>query len=135
MAATLTLATVMALGLLTPAAAETHDSRHPRHGPDRQVWRSGHWLHGDYRGRFGWWWVSGGVWFFYNAPVYPYPDPYAPSAPMPAPTPPVPPSPPEPESPATAVRVWYFCPARKQYYPYVSECPGGWRPAPAATGR
>jgi hypothetical protein len=40
-------------------------------------WRAGHWYHGRHGGRVGWWWVAGGVWYFYPAPVYPYPDPHA----------------------------------------------------------
>src|SRR5215469_3478597 len=50
-------------------------------GPhDVVIWRGGGWRHGWYGGRFGWWWVVGGAWYFYNAPVYPYPDPYVPAA-------------------------------------------------------
>ncbi len=26
---------------------------------------------------------------------------------------------------------WFFCAASKAYYPYVSECPGGWQRVPA----
>ena len=26
----------------------------------------------------GWWWVVGGVWYFYPSPVYPYPSPWEP---------------------------------------------------------
>ena len=26
---------------------------------------------------------------------------------------------------------WYYCDASKAYYPYVKECPGGWREVPA----
>lgn len=37
--------------------------------------------------------------------------------------------------PATAdPRFWYYCEAATAYYPYVKECPGGWRavvPQPA----
>jgi hypothetical protein len=31
------------------------------------------------------------------------------------------PSPPPPQ-------YWYYCDSAKAYYPYVPECPGGWRP-------
>ena len=42
----------------------------------------------------------------------------------------VPPSP----SPAQS-NYWYYCDASRTYYPYVSECPGGWQrvvPQPSA---
>lgn len=32
-----------------------------------------------------------------------------------------------PESPAGESRYWYYCPDSAAYYPYVSECPGGWQ--------
>ena len=45
---------------------------------DLKIWRQGNWFHGRHDGRFGWWWISAWVWYFYPAPVYPYPDPYTP---------------------------------------------------------
>ena len=30
---------------------------------------------------------------------------------------------------------WYFCPDSNAYYPYVRECPGGWRRVPAQPQR
>ncbi len=42
--------------------------------------------------------------------------------------------PPVQEQPA----YWYFCPDANNYYPYVKQCPGGWKrvnPAPPDTGR
>ena len=72
-------------------------------------WRGGHWVHGVHGGRFGWWWAVGPDWFYYDAPVYPYPEPYA-----------------EPYG-ATA---WYYCPALNNYYPYVQSCPGPWQVVP-----
>lgn len=41
---------------------------------DRELWRGGGWRHERYHGRLGWWWVVNGAWFFYDDPVYPYPD-------------------------------------------------------------
>lgn len=92
-------------------------------GPhDVVIWRGGGWRHGWYGGRFGWWWVVGGAWYFYNAPIYPYPDPYVPAAYVAA-------------SPAPAVapapQYWYWCAASKAYYPYVDSCESGWQPVPA----
>lgn len=40
---------------------------------DRAIWTHGGWRHTRWHGRFGWWWVAGGSWYFYDSPVYPYP--------------------------------------------------------------
>jgi hypothetical protein len=133
--------TVAVLSMVTalPALAEgRHEGRHEMHGwgGDRDirhfesrhlpVWRGGYWHHSRHDGRLGWWWVVGGVWYFYPQPVYPYPDPYIPpvvvvdQAPQSG-TPSVPP-------PAQS---WYYCEASKSYYPYVSSCPAGWKTVPA----
>ena len=66
-----------------------------------------------------------GEWYFYPAPIYPYPDPYVPPgaavAAPPAPTP---------------LQYWYYCPSAQAYYPYVSACPEGWTPVvPPASAR
>jgi hypothetical protein len=42
---------------------------------DWDRWHSGRWFHGPHGGHDGWWWVIGDSWYFYPAPVYPYPDP------------------------------------------------------------
>lgn len=89
------------------------------HEHDWTVWHEGRWYHGDHSGRLGWWWVAGGLWYFYPYPVYPYPDPYLPpDLPVPA----VPP-------PPTPVN-WYYCNSARNYYPYVTACPEGWRAMP-----
>lgn len=68
----------------------------------------------------GWWWVAGGSWYFYPAPVYPFPNPYEP---------PVVQLPHAALPPPTAY--WYYCEATKSYYPYVASCPLGWQRVPA----
>ena len=92
---------------------------------DWHVWRGGRWVHGRHDGRLGYWWVVGSVWYFYPAPVYPYPNPYEPPPAVivtpPAATPPPPPP----------AQYWYYCEAAKGYYPYVPTCPGGWQAVPA----
>jgi hypothetical protein len=97
---------------------------HQFHRHDLGVWRGGYWHQGRHGGRFGWWWVVAGAWYFYPQPVYPYPDPY---------TPPVVVVPSEvPVEPAVPpVQYWYYCDAARAYYPYVANCPDGWRPVPA----
>lgn len=94
------------------------------HEHDWQLWRGGRWHHGAHAGRLGWWWIVGGAWYFYPAPVYPYPNPWEP--------PPVDPdtatsgSPPPPPT-----QYWYYCESAQRYYPYVPSCPGGWKQVPA----
>ncbi|HEY3846206.1 MAG TPA: hypothetical protein VGL95_03740 [Acetobacteraceae bacterium] len=94
------------------------------HDRDFYAWHGGYWHHSWYGGRFGWWWVVSGVWFFYPVPVYPYPDPYVPSD-FAAPPPP------EDTPPPATDQFWYFCPASNAYYPYVPACPTGWQQVPA----
>jgi hypothetical protein len=36
-------------------------------------WRHGHWHHARHHGHFGWWWVVGGIWYYYPED---YPDEY-----------------------------------------------------------
>jgi hypothetical protein len=95
------------------------------HGSPRgypvHVWARGYWHHGWYGPRLGWWWVVGPSWYYYPAPVYPYPNPYVP--PVIVQTTPAQPGP----APA---QYWYYCAASKAYYPYVAECPGGWQQVP-----
>ena len=74
---------------------------------DNARWEGGHWWHGTYGARLGWWWIVGPDWYWYPAAVYPYPDPYTP--------------------PSAAPGFWYWCEAYHQYYPYVGACPTGWR--------
>ena len=94
------------------------------HEHDWAVWHSGRWMHASHGGRLGWWWVAGGIWYFYPYPVYPYPDPYLPPDYLPPPAQPgvVPP----PQTPAN----WYYCNSARGYYPYVTACPEGWQSVP-----
>jgi hypothetical protein len=114
---------------------------HNFHTHDIDVWRGGHWEHGFHDGRMGWWWFAGGLWYYYSVPVYPYPDPYVPSAVIvqnPAPevyieqgqaqpqnlTPP-------PSQPTGVATTWYYCQNPAGYYPYVTQCPTPWQAVPA----
>ena len=106
-------------------APQWHGDIHRFNEHDWHVWRGGHWYHGPHVGRIGWWWVVGGVWYFYPAPMYPYPNPYEPPpswivSPPTAIAPPAPPA-----------QFWYYCEDAKGYYPYVPTCPGGWQQVPA----
>jgi hypothetical protein len=124
---TLAVPSLCALGLSVPAVAQhaghaghwggadgawhEHDGWHGdmRHF-DHGRWRGGHWWNGNYGGRVGWWWIIGPDWYWYPAPIYPYPDPFVP--------------------PDAAAGSWYWCDVYQQYYPYVGNCPSGWRAVP-----
>jgi len=97
------------------------------HEHDWAVWHGGQWVHGDHGPRHGWWWVAGGIWYFYPAPIYPYPNPYEPPM-MSLETPSASEALPPPPTPTN----WYYCDSAGAYYPYVDACPEGWRSVPAA---
>ncbi len=99
------------------------------HEHDWNVWRGGHWNQGRHDGRLGWWWVVGPSWYFYPAPIYPYPNPWEPP-PVVMVNPPVGSVPPPPPT-----QYWYYCEASKGYYPYVATCPAGWVQVPATPGK
>jgi hypothetical protein len=102
-----------------------HGRDYGRFSPaERGMWRTGHWEHGWHDGRNAWWWVAGGGWYFYPAPVYPFPT-YVPPAIVVQQPPPVPAGQPPSQS-------WYYCDNPAGYYPYVAACEGPWREVPAA---
>lgn len=116
----LAIAVLLAPMTSRPALADQYDRDH-WHGDmhrfrdhDLGMWRAGHWHHEFHDGRVGWWWVAGGVWYFYPAPVYPYPDPYLP-----------------PGAPVAAAPTWYYCANPPGYYPYVGGCLVPWQAVPA----
>ena len=85
---------------------------------ERVLWTHGRWWHGRHNGRFGWWWWANGGWFFYDAPVYPYPD-YVSETYY------------QDSSDDDAANYWYYCRDPQGYYPYVRRCNGSWEPVPA----
>ena len=91
-----------------------HDFAHFSPG-EHGAWTGGHWHHGWHSGRLGWWWFAGGAWYFYDAPVYPYPgyvsDYYV-------------------EDYGAPGQYWYYCPSPAGYYPYVQRCSAPWQPVP-----
>lgn len=76
------------------------------HDFDLARWQGGQWQHVSHGGRLGWWWVVGPDWFYYDEPVYPYPDLYTPFG--------------EP------IGWWYWCDPYAEYYPFVTYCPVPW---------
>ena len=92
-------------------------------GPgELHAWRGGGWRHEWHDGRFAWWWVAGGLWYFYPVPIYPYPT-YVPPAIVVQQPPPVP-------AGLPPAQFWYFCDNPQGYYPYVASCNGPWREVP-----
>src|SRR5215470_9380492 len=104
--------------LAAPHPDPWHGDIHHFHEHDWDVWRGGHWFHGTHGGRIGWWWIAGGTYYFYPAPVYPYPSPWEPPA-VELVTPPVASAP-----PPSPTQYWYYCGPARSYYPYVPTCPG-----------
>jgi hypothetical protein len=90
---------------------------------ERGIWQGGRWIHDWHDGRYGWWWLVGGFWYFYPQPIYPYPT-YVPPAIVVQQAPPVPTGLPPAQS-------WYYCDNPQGYYPYVASCNGPWRAVPA----
>ncbi|HEX4112233.1 MAG TPA: hypothetical protein VH020_06825 [Stellaceae bacterium] len=90
---------------------------------DRALWIGGGWHHEWHDGRLGWWWAVGGLWYFYPAPIYPYPSYVADTvwtAPMAAG--------PVGPGPGYAPGYWYYCQANGAYYPNTPTCPVPWTP-------
>lgn len=100
-----------------------HGDIHRFHDNDMGHWRSGRWHHGPHDGRYGWWWIVGSLWYFYPAPVYPYPDPFVPSTVII-----------ETTTPAPSGSQYWYCGNPAGYYPYVAACYGTWQAvAPGTT--
>src|SRR5262249_62311090 len=49
-----------------------HDYNHFT-SAERHAWQHGNWHHGRHHGRFGWWFIADNFWYFYDAPIYPFP--------------------------------------------------------------
>ncbi|OQX10237.1 MAG: hypothetical protein BWK76_21015 [Desulfobulbaceae bacterium A2] len=94
----------------------------PRHHYDHDQWRRGRWYHGHHGDRQGWWWIIGSTWFWYSAPVYPYPALEE-----------LEPEPATAEPPLTTDptgQYWYYCTDPSGYHPYVPSCYGLWQLVP-----
>jgi hypothetical protein len=81
-------------------------------------WHQGHWHHGPHNGRLGWWWIVGPSWYYYPAPVYPYPEPYYYPPALIGTVPPLPGQP---------TQYWYYCSDPPGYYPYIPQCNVMWQ--------
>ena len=98
----------------------------PRFGA---AWRGGNWVHGWHGSRFGWWWTVGPSWYWYSAPVYPYPayydygyGPYDDGLYDDGPTQRGYYPPPRAQRGPAPQQFWYYCDNPRGYYPYVADC-------------
>jgi hypothetical protein len=87
--------------------------------------------HGGGRVHFGVGVNFGPYWGPYWGPAWYYPPPYYYTPP------PVIVAPPAPQTyvernDSPPQGYWYYCEASRGYYPYVKECPAGWKAVPAA---
>lgn len=97
-------------------------------------WNHGYWFHGAYSGYTGWWWVVGPAWYYYPAPVYPYPPTDGPPPGYIAQNVPPPPAA-NGEVPAgvkngTQKAFTYYCASTQSYFPNVKSCSEGWAVSP-----
>lgn len=126
---------LLALALLAGWAINAPPALAQRHGYDfhgrdfghftpdeHHAWVGGHWEHSWHEGRYAWWWIVDGFWYFYPVPIYPYPT-YVPPAIIVQQPPPVP-------SGLPPAQYWYYCDNPQGYYPYVASCNTPWRQVP-----
>ena len=116
-----------------------HDIRRfDRH--EHGLWRGGVWRHEWHNGRSGWWWMVGGVWYFYDRPFYPYPlivsgtafaDPIVTMPPAPTVVAPGAPIVIQQAAPPPQIPMWYYCDSPAGYFPYIPNCDRPFRPVPA----
>ena len=76
-------------------------------------WRAGMWRHEDRGGRYGWWWNTGGIAYFYSAPSEGAPDYVSDISEPDAPGQPAGPAPPAPPQ-----RAYLYLPADMNGAPY-----------------
>ena len=89
--------------------------------PDFVRWSGGRWSQTCWGGRCGWWWATGGLWYFYAEPVYPYPlvvSPITYSIPI---------YDPGVTGLAPQPTFSYYCDNPQGYYPEVQQCNTPWR--------
>jgi hypothetical protein len=106
---------------------------------ERELWAGGAWRYGWHGDRWGWWWFVGGGWYWYEDPIYPYPDLVSPvfyegdDEPVMDTDPNAPDGSDSwvPTEVAPGVTRWnppqyrYYCPELGGYYPQVPNCPSG----------
>jgi hypothetical protein len=90
---------------------------------ERADWLRGRWHHGCRNRICGWWWFTGTYWYWYAAPIYPYPDYIstyeAEESDEEAPAEATPP-------PDLSGDTYYYCADPSGYYPEISACNVPW---------
>lgn len=155
----LALAVVVTVILVATFASSDSFAMFPRRGRffrvdphhfyvrDFGLWRGGRWFHGEYAGGYGWWWIVGSTWYFYDRPLYPYPSvtvapvyyvdvPAGEAPPVTVVSPPLQQAPsaltPPPPAPvAPPVAQYFHCSNPEGFYPYVQTCNVSWNQVPA----
>jgi hypothetical protein len=111
---------MLAVLLVTSTVPGEARGGHGLHGFGHGFHRFGHGHHGFIGPRIG---VSIGPYWD------PYLDPYGyPPVITPAPQVYIQPAPEAPGQPPPTPPSWYYCDDPQGYYPYVQQCPDGWRP-------
>jgi hypothetical protein len=134
----------VAMAILTAVLGGTFASVSAEARPSywrNEDWGRGRWIHDRHSGRLGWWWVVGGMWYWYPTPhsfvIAPQPPVIMQQAPpvivQQAPVVPPPPQPMAAPPPVPAAPVLYYCKATGTHYPETMSCPGGWMTMTAET--
>jgi len=108
------------LRFVQPSPPRTSGGVGVHHG--RRAWENGRWHHTARKGRLGWWWDVGGVWYYYPGPVEGPPS-YVSDIEVPDET--AAPSPPSPSQPSNGPRQTFYYPPGSLTgtgYPNVEEC-------------
>ena len=99
---------------------------------ERAAWVRGRWHHGCRNRICGWWWFTGDYWYWYAAPMYPYPDYISPEEAEPS----------DEETPTEATPpqdlsgdTFYYCADPSGYYPQIPICNVPWEAVSADTTR
>jgi hypothetical protein len=104
------------------------------HGGGASQGRAG-WHGGSWHGHEHWHTGFGGSGISIDVPWWPYGYAYPYEYPIYSPPVVAESSPPEYVEPAPqSPQYWYYCWSPQGYYPYVTECPGGWLPVAAQPG-
>jgi hypothetical protein len=138
------VATLVCIAVLAWSVAPSYAWSHGGGGASHGSGGAGH-RGGASQGRAGW---HGGSWhghehwhagfgrpgIFIDVPWWPYGYAYPYEYPYPIYSPPVVAESSPPEYVEPAPQYWYYCWSPQGYYPYVTECPGGWLPVAPQPG-
>lgn len=105
---------------LAASAPDLHGRDYQSFSTDEKtLWQSGKWIHNWHDGHYAWYWVVGDVWYYYQAPAYPYPSTVAAVTMTGSPVPAV--------DGAVEGPSWFYCDKPAGYTPFIGACDGTWR--------